>query len=147
MQTLDEDYNEYFEQWKTTVHVIAKDRWLKIVAWRDPEDNEAPNDKDNEKMRSRSTIADIQIDDIQIADIQIAELIYIACVRILNVGWIFQVKRVYLFESLIWLNSANCPGKSIVLSTKEAPKPAGLGGFWEGKLIQTLITCLALPFC
>ena len=43
---------------------------------------------------------------------------------ILNVGWIFQVKRVYLFESLICLNSANFSGKSMVLSTKEAPKLA-----------------------
>ena len=62
-------------------------------------------------------------------DIQMVDSIYIACIRILSVGWIFQLKRVYLFESLIWLNSANLPGKSTVLSTKEAPKPASAGGY------------------
>ena len=52
---------------------------------------------------------------------------------ILNVSYIFQVPRVYLFESLIWLNRANFPDKSMVLtSTKEAPKPARLGEFdWK----------------
>ena len=30
---------------------------------------------------------------------------------------------------VISLNSANFLGKTMVLSTKEAPKPAGLGGF------------------
>ena len=64
-----------------------------------------------------------------IPDIQIANPIYIACVSIVGVRWIFQLKRVYLFESLIWLNIANFPGKSMVLSTKEAPKLAGAGGF------------------
>ena len=46
---------------------------------------------------------------------------------ILNVGWIFQLKHIYLFEFLICLNRANFSGKSMVLNTKEAPKLVSLG--------------------
>ena len=48
---------------------------------------------------------------------------------ILSVGWIFQLRLVYLFESMIWLNSANFLVKTMVLRNKEAPKPDSTGGF------------------
>ena len=57
---------------------------------------------------------------------------YITCFTILNVGRIFQVKRVYLYEPLVRLNSANFLSQCIVLRTKEAPKPAGFLSDAEG---------------
>ena len=54
---------------------------------------------------------------------------------ILGVSWIFHVQRIYLFEFGICLNGAQFLGKNMVLSTKEAPKPASSGGFdWEKKI-------------
>ena len=73
------------------------------------------------------------------ANVNIYNCIYLVCIgviyymfTIVRVCWIFQEKGFYLFEPLICLNSAHFQGKSIVLSTKEVPEPAGLGGFeWK----------------
>ena len=51
---------------------------------------------------------------------------------ILRVGWIFGPKTSTFLNSIFSVNSANFPGQSMVLSTKEAPKLAGLGEFeWK----------------
>ena len=58
---------------------------------------------------------------------------------VLSVSWIFT-----FLNSVFSLNSAQFPGKSMVLSPKEAPKPASAGEGFETKT-DTKINCASGP--